>query len=385
MDDNPRTIDRSVYELRKAFSVQIHGFPTYRPEHPEIGVLVRMFSQADWAPVSHEFVYEGLWSMRSRVLNSDVGVFKPQIVFHIEDVLYDTAKPIFEEAGIPEDWIIVFPSDIVVTELENNALHKAAAPFLDTQLDRFEHVIVLDSDSFCLAGGGTAPVPLMDVSLNKLRPDTISMLRGWPAWDMGDDDGYANWYNRRERGCGERGIEEYAKIVAYYCNTRPEFVKALMYPDEPGVTRRPHHNGAYINIPMGALRHNLKFREFIREVSGVLGDEEQAMFVWAIKFYLETGKYYPPENLQDYIYSEYAFSGAEEKPQFGIRWSVDEAREQAQSGTPMFLHSYVFEWPAIRDYAFDFAKELGASDEEATTFRNALLNDLNHVAEPEGE
>lgn len=357
-------INRGTYDIYNAFG-QIRNFPIYDDANPKMAVLVRLFTMADYAPISHKFVYMAIWSMRSHVLNSDMSKFKPTVIFHIESDLFETARPIFEGAGIPSQNIIVYPSDMFDTPLEGVALHKAASPFVDPQLEQFDRVIVLDADSFSLGNTKTGVVPLMDVSLNKLRPDTISLLRGWTKWEPERDE-YKNWYDH-----GGVGKEGWIERAANYCNCRPETIERLMYPTSPATTPRPFHNGAYINIPMGALKHNPEFRQFIYEVSCQMGNEEIAMAIWAMKHYLETGRHFPDDNLQDYIF-EYA--------DFQLYWSLDSGwRELQQNGVASLVHLYGFN--DISDYVYEWAQSMHASDDEVQVFGDTVIRDIKQIKE----
>lgn len=352
-----KELSRANLEIQTIFP-QVHDFPTPADTNRDLAVLVRLFTVADYPPLSHCFVHMAIWSMRSHLLNSDMCTYNPSIVFHIEDELFDTAKPIFEAAGIPEQCIIVFPSDLCRTNLPRNAFHKAASPFLDETLERFERVIVFDADSFSVANENSGLVPLMDVSLNHLAPDQIVLLRGWTDWNPTRDE-YDNWYDHG--GVGKQG---WIETAAKYCGTTPKHIEGIMYPENPKLTPRPFHNGAYINLPTGVLRYNPEFRDFIREVSGTMGNEEIALAVWAMKHYVETGNRFPTEVLQDYVFDSKVFT---------LEWDLDAAWTKCNAGSPSLVHLYLF--THIQEYVTDWARAIHASREES----NELTHNLNEA------
>ena len=199
-------INRGTYDIYNAFP-QVQEFPVFDKPNPKVAVLVRLFTMADYPPISHKFVHMAMWSMRSHMLNSDMKEYKPSVVFHIEEQLFETARPIFEQASVPPENIIVFPTDICPTTLTGNALHKAVAPLVDPQLEKFERVIVLDADSFSLGNEQSGLIPLIDVSLNEMPPDQISLLRSWTTWDPVRDEipQLVRSWRSRKRGVSGKG------------------------------------------------------------------------------------------------------------------------------------------------------------------------------------
>ncbi len=364
-------INRLSYDIYKSFP-QIDSFPVYSNPNPKTAVLIRLFTMANHPPVSLKYVIMALWSMRSHMLNSDMRDYKPTIVFHIEDVLYyEYAKPIFETAGVPNEYIIVFSRDLVPTTLHDNedflltgdnVLHKAAAPFIDPQLEKFERVIVLDSDSFSLANERSGLVSLMDVSLNKMPPDQLCLLRGWTKWKPVRDE-YQNWYDH-----GGVGKDGWHKAAARYCDTTSETIERIMYPIDPEKTPRPFHNGAYINMPIRLLQDNPEFRQFIKEVSGTMGNEEIALAVWAMRHYLRTGEHFPESNLQDHVFEHH---------EFGLEWNLDNAWQGMHNGTPHLVHLYSFN--QICDYVYDWARAVHASTSEAQVFGDTVVNNVRRL------
>lgn len=302
------------------------------------------------------------------MLNSDMSQYQPTIIFHIEEALYKTAQPIFETAAIPDESIIVFPTDLCTTDLNQNALHKACAPFIDPQLEQFERVIVLDADSFSLGNEKSGLVPLMDVSLNKMSPDQIILLRGWTQWEPVRDE-YKNWYDH-----GGVGKEGWIQTAANYCHTTPERINDILYPVDASKTPRPFHNGAYISIPMRALRDNPEFRAFIHEVSCTMGNEEIAMAIWAMKHFIKTGKYFPSDNLQDYIF---------EHGGFHLEWNLDNAWSVFHDGTPCLVHLYGYD--TITHYIHDWARAIHASESEAKLFGDKVIDDVQQLKESASE
>ncbi len=356
-------LNRGNYDIYMAFP-EIRDFPVYTNPNPNLAVLVRLFTMADYPPISHKFVYMAIWSMRSHMLNSDMKDYEPSIVFHIEDVLYETAKPIFDTAGIPAECIITFPTDLVTTSLTQNALHKAVAPFVDSQLEKFERIIVFDADSFSLANERSGAVPLMDISLNYCAPDTITLLRSWTKWDPERDE-YTNWYDH-----GGIGKTRWLERTAAYCNTTPDHIERILYPLHPTVTPRPFHNGAYINFTTRLLKDNPELRQFIHKVSGEMGNEEIAMAIWAIRHFIRTGNHYPKGSLQDYML---------EHDRFTLYWNLDTAWKELSKGNPTLVHLYGFD--QISDYVYDWAKSICASEAESKQFGDRVIKDVNELRE----
>ena len=348
------SINRTTLPLEGLFP-KITEFPVYDNPDPNTAVLMRLFTQANYAPLAQTFIPMALWSMRSVMLNSDMRHYKPTIVFHCDDRLYDMGKPVFEEAGVPPESIIVYNHELVPTTLENPILHLAAAPLLDPQLEQFHQVIVLDADLFALGNSTTGLLPLMRVSLQNMPDNDIALLRGWTHWDPVRDE-YTNWYDH-----GQRGKSGFLREVASYCETTPDAIESILYPDNLKENARPFHNGAYISIPMQWLRANPRFREFIRDASGTLGNEEIAMAVWGIKRYLEDGIRWPEHNIQDYIVQ----SGA-----INLSWDLDEAWSLFTKGQPAWAHLYSFD--GILDYAYDWSMAIGGSESESLHFTDVV-------------
>ena len=275
----------------------------------------------------------------------------------------------FELAGIPDHQIIIFPSDLISTELRGYSLHKAAAPFLDPQLETFDRIIVLDADMFSLANEETGLVPLMDLSLNKMPPDQISLLRGWITWTPPRDE-YQFWYDH-----GSLGKGEWIDRASSYCGVSPERIEETMYPTDPSSALRPFHNGAYINLPMRILSDNPEFRDFISEVSGTMGNEEIALCVWSMKHYFKTGKYFPSYNLQDYFLHDNG-------EYFHLSYDLDRARwRMTERQVPRHSLMHLYEFNGIADYAYDWAKEIHASEAEAQEFADTVISGVNKIRE----
>ena len=358
-----KQIGRTTVDIYASFP-DITDFPKYDSPDPDLCVLVRLFGTG-W---HHEnLVRVALWSMRSHMLNTDMRDYRPTVIFHVESALYKTARPIFEQAGVPPDNIIVFPSGIVPSNLHSNILPNAAAPFLDPQLERFQRVIVLDADTFSLSGSETGAINIMDISLNELPRDELIILRTWVKWAP-DNDEYQFWYDNLNLDSG--GKEEWLKLAARYCNTSVDAIRSIMYPEHPRTTLRPLHNGAYINIPMHWLTANPEFREFIREVSGVMGNEEIALAVWSMKQYIETGQMLPSAALQDYLF-------ATQPPPFLLYWDLDAAWDGfTRNKDASFVHLYEFH--NILDYGRAWLEQIGGAPDEVDQF---MLNIESRITE----
>ena len=349
---------------------QISNFPTYDDADPKTAVLIRLFSDVERTEQMTNMV---LWAMRSHILNSDMRIYKPTPIFHVEQSHYERSRHMFEAAGVPESNIIVYPSDLVTTNLKGNLMHYAASPFLDPQLERFDRVIVVDGDSFSLANADTGWVPLMDISFNKFPQDSIQILRSWEIWQPETDE-YQCWYER-----GNLGKERWIELAAQYANTTPDRIMEIMYPPEGNDTPRPWHNGAYINIPMDWLKAHREFRDFIREVSGVMGDEEIAMAVWFMKHFVETGERLPETGFQNIVWSP-------PEPLTCLAWDLDVCWENYDGYVKhCLLHLYDFN--NITLYGFNWAKAIGASQEEAEQFTIAIRESVARVwkTEPDSQ
>ena len=351
MDAQKQIIDRSIYDIYSAFP-QIASFPVYDRPNRRVAVLVRLFSYGD-DQGSAKYVRTALWSMRSHMLNSDMRDYQPTVVFHVESA-FATARDILTAAGVPQENIIIYPTGLLKPQRRGHALHKAIAPLVDTQLDEFERVIVLDADSFSLSNEASGVVPLMDMSLNEMPTGEIALLRGWETYDPSDAT-YINWYDF------VGSDEKFYRKAASYCDTTPAVIKRLCFPDTPLQTPHPAHNGAYINFETGLLRGNSKLREFIHDVSADMGNEEIAFAVWAMKRHIETGKYFPTATVEAYARSHASFH---------LQWELSNARQSVRNEIPALLHLYGYH--DITNYAFDFANEVHASAEEAHMFQDTV-------------
>ena len=91
------------------------------------------------------------------------------------------AMPILLEAGVPSQRIIIFPDGLCRKEPHVRGYNwQAAAPILDTRLDSFEHIIVMDADMFAIKPNGfDAKIPLVETSLRRFDSNGITMSMGW--------------------------------------------------------------------------------------------------------------------------------------------------------------------------------------------------------------
>ena len=350
-------LNRSVYDISSAFP-QIASFPVYDRPDKRVAVLVRLFTHGD-NRASAKYVHMALWGMRSHMLNSDMRDYQPTVVFHVDSAFNDWVQPILTAAGVPRENVIVYPSEMLKPQRLGHIYHKAVAPLVDTQLDQFERVIILDADTFSLSNEASGPVPLMDMSLNAMPADEIMLLRGWVTGEVSKRP-YSGWFHH------VGGAEEFYQKAASYCNTTVATIKHICFPENPLQTPHVEFNGAYINIPISIL--NPELREFIHDVSADMGNEEIALVVWAMKEYIETGKYLPSVTMEGYAHSH---------PAFDVSWSFDFARAQVKRGIPVWAHCN--EYNHILDYAFDFAKEVHATDEEACNFRDAIIAGIKSI------
>jgi len=94
-----------------------------------------------------------IWSALSILHNTDLGANGVKVYFHIEDVMYDKAKPIFDEFSVPEEYIrkITVPgeSDPNVGDVHYGKNYIA---FLDEEINA-DILMIPDSDAFVCTTG----------------------------------------------------------------------------------------------------------------------------------------------------------------------------------------------------------------------------------------
>ena len=358
----PCKLDRALWEMTSAFP-QIRNFPTYEVQHPEVGVLGRIFMNGSDPVPCHKYIYMALWSMRSHILNSDMAEYRPRVIFYVEDEVHDSGHEIFEEAGVPEDWIVTFSADLCPTTVEDNFMSKAACALVDERFHELEHLVIVDTDTFSAGDRLTGFAPILDISLNRLSQEEIVPLRGWTHWDPVRDE-YQNWYNH-----GFMGKQKWQELAAGYCDTTPEEIDGLMYLENLKVESRPFHNGAYINLPMHLLRDDPEFVEFVREVSGTMGNEEIAFAVWAMRRYLKTGYKWPKSDFQDYLFAN--------PTKLTISWAFEESWFTYKKGTPVYYHMY--DYTNICRYLPEWRSHVGASPDEIREFEAGMEAGINEA------
>ena len=244
----------------------------------------------------------------------------------------------FSNLGIPDECVISYPNDLCHLNTPRRSYHyNAAAPLLDTTLDRFEHIIVLDADTFSLRPPGAPPLPLVDLSLNKYSPHSFTTARAWRAGNTVDrmwlDFHQNNWQRFAEQAC--RWVE---------CST-VEFDSFMRGRD--GL--KPFFNGSYINLPMGWLREDIEFRNFIHDCSADLGHEEVALAMWALRHYFRTGERIPTHCLFE--------SGIPVAWDFPPLWDKYKTLRK-----PIFFHARTVE--GVTPHIHEFMRALGATDQE---------------------
>lgn len=323
------------------------SFPhiTHFPElsfDSEIAIVIRIFPKHDEITDKDDDTLNiAAWSVRSHLLNSDITEYQAQPVFHVKEMFYSRAHMFFSDLGIPDECIVSYSNDLCHLNTPHRSYHyNAAAPLLDTTLHKFEHIIVLDADTFAIRPPGASPLPLVDLSLNKYAVDTFTTARAWragvPLDPMWLDFHENNWKRFVEHAC--RWVE---------CSAA-EFDSVMRDPE--GI--KPFFNGGYINLPMRWLREDVEFREFIHDCSADLGHEEVALAMWALRHYFRTGERIPTHCLFE--------SGIPIAWDFPPLW--DKYNNLMKT---IFFHARTIE--GVTPHIHAFMRALGATQDEIVT------------------
>lgn len=331
-----------VTPIKEAFPT-IRNFPDC-PAGDRVAVLIRLFP-SNTTEADKRRIQMSLWCMRALLLNTDMTEYEVQPVFHIKENFAPFALPILRDAGVPAQSIIIFPDDLCRKEphvRENN--WQAAAPILDTQLDCFQHIIVVDADMFAIIPNGVdAKIPLVKTSLDCFDSNDITMSYGWRK--MKNKEVVKSWI--RVFG-GD--VEKWIQAAAKWCDCSPEVVSDIMFSEDPEALK-PGHNGMYINMPMSYLSREPGFREFIRGCSAEMGHEEVALAIWFLRRFIKTDERLPLNSLEDKIYR------ALDLPEFSRYYNQN---------IPFLYHPEPL--ASLRDKAPEFAQFLGGNPDEVEEF-----------------
>ncbi len=360
-------INRLNYPLREKFP-PISDFPVYETDGAEVAVVSRLFLPVDQKKWRSWFNL-ALWSMRSHILNSDMQEYKTKYFFHVASSQLTYYDEPFKESGVPRDAILVYPDNIIKT-VPGFALSYAASPFLDTRLDQFEYIIVMDADMLSLRSKSLEPFPLILMSLNDFPPDEIGLERSWVAED--DKEKCYKWLDCWYQN-SPLDKSDWISHAAKYLSMTPEAFENLLYSaDWGGWKGYAGHCGAYIRIPTSIYRQHPDLRSFIYEVSGDLGNEEMALGIWYIRHFLETGEFLPGTD----------FPTVCNERNNRVFW--DSVRCRDSSDTPRQYH--IFDYPNIDDYIYELSEQLGASDSERDELSETVISGVEKVkAEESGD
>ena len=117
-----------------------------------------------------------IWAALSLIHNTDLAHNRVPIYFHIEDKVWEHAKPVFDAFNVPEHWIRILnvPDCGRKPPFEMNKTHfgKKYIPLLDTEVDP-NVLMIYDSDAFILTEGD--PLPFYDTLTSPLLKTTPAM------------------------------------------------------------------------------------------------------------------------------------------------------------------------------------------------------------------
>ncbi len=310
----------------------------------EVALLIRLFPINDMKIRSKDLQYlnVALWSMRSHIINTDMAHFNVKPLFHIKACYYDRAAPILTGGGVPEDCLLAFPDDLCSTSLPGAiAQWKATAPILDSQLDTYDHVVVVDADTFSLKSDDNQPLPLIELSLNTFTKTSFTVLYDWYKPFRHKTHEVINWW-----AC-PMGLDNFIDKAAHWAGcSRAEYSEIMFNPE----ISKPLLNGLYINLPMPWLREDKEFRRFIHDCSSAMGHEEIALHIWSLRHYFQTGEQLPIDSLANHVNHAADFT----------------SYRQSNPKEPRLLHAVTLE--GVEEHAVDFAASIGATPEDANNF-----------------
>lgn len=95
-----------------------------------------------------------IWTALSLLYNTDLGAKGVRVYFHIEDTVWDTAMPIFEEFGVDAEWLrkVTMPNAKSAADVENVHYGKKFMCLLDTEI-KPDVFLIVDSDAFICSAG----------------------------------------------------------------------------------------------------------------------------------------------------------------------------------------------------------------------------------------
>lgn len=334
----------------------ITSFPTVKT-NCKVGLLVRLFPYADDLELPQEelVLNLALWSMRSHILNSDIRDYDVQPIFHVKEVFYPRAYKVLHRLGIPDECIISYPNELCSLNTPvRHYYYNAAAPFLDPQLETFEHIIVVDADTFSYQPVSAQSVPLLKLSLEAFPQDTITVGTTWR--ENADMSSLWLFYHKNDR-------DALAVRGAQWAECSIDEFKAIMYEFE---AFKPAFDLFYINMPMSYLRSHPDFRQYIHDCSADLGHEEIAFAMWALRHYFRTGEHIPTQALfNPPVRPAYRFRIA---CTFADAWN----KYTNLPDKPVFLHGMKMD--GVMDDLFDITQALGATNEESVACVNLATN-----------
>ena len=160
---------------------QVHD---YDRNNTQLAVSIPLFhakTDTTFAPFNAERFQNvhckgAIWAALSLIHNTDLAQKRVPVYFHIEDKVWEHAKPIFDAFDVPADWIriITVPDFGKPLPYEMNKTHfgKKYIPLLDTKIDPAVFLIY-DSDAFILTEGD--PLPFYDTLTSPLLKTTPAM------------------------------------------------------------------------------------------------------------------------------------------------------------------------------------------------------------------
>ena len=113
-----------------------------------------------------------IWAGLSMLHNTDLIANGVPLYFHIEDKVWDTVKPVFDDFQVPQDWIKIIenvPTDELPKKLKKAQFGKKHIPFLDDTIDP-DILMILDSDAFVIGERPCAIYDDLTCSLLKTQP-----------------------------------------------------------------------------------------------------------------------------------------------------------------------------------------------------------------------
>ena len=356
------TITRDNYRLREKFP-PISEFPDYHSSGANVAIVARLFCPANvdaWRP----WFNLALWSMRSRIFNSDMQKYNATFFFHVVQSQYEAFyKDAFEKSKVPQRAILIYPDDMVTLAAPRYILGYAVSPLLDERLDEFDYVIVIDADMFALKSSSGDLFPLVETSINDFSEHEIGLQRSWV--EEKDKTKAVGWFKGWVR-CSPLDESEWIRKASEYCATSPETLgKLLLTSNWNGWEGFAGHCGAYIRIPTHIYQRLPEFRPFIKRASQNLGHEEMALGLWYIKHYLETGERCPKVDFPTVSYAR------------GARMCWDPEACHAARDKPRQWH--LTHYPTIDNYIYQLAEEVGASDEERNILSGTVISEVTEL------